>query len=484
MNLIRRHPYLTLMGCFGLLALFLGFELLSTLEDVKAYGKIMNGDVSLPPLPGARAKAKLPKYSLALLKGFTVPADLEIEVNQQVGSAWTEGKRLFPDASEATELYEKIASQTPLAMRFADHLASHMDSLPTCASLPEMVDYGASTANYREIRTTARFSAFLAQYLAQRGKPDQAWVLACGPLLLGYHLEAEESTCAGLPLITRMISIVVRKIGTQALFELAPLLEVNRQRALATIALLQRIEAGMYSIITSLDQESKMLPSMAIMLQHAYVHGAAKKMFSSGPSMLTLTLSDPERVKRHLDPYYDPFRKVDGRPWKDVQPAAASVTKLLEAVMLKTSNPSTEWVLYAFQPSHLILDFLVGLSTPNMKKAIEQDYTCRQSMRGIGIAYGVAAFHREQGRWPATLSEAQQWLQVPFPEDLFTGDPLKYELKATDSVDLRSPGPDLLFGTSDDMVFLPFPPAQKTPLPPGLAENHHLPGFPRTGRHD
>ncbi|HNV71689.1 MAG TPA: hypothetical protein PKO06_18435, partial [Candidatus Ozemobacteraceae bacterium] len=163
MNWIRRHPFITLFGLLGLLTLFLGFELLSTLEDLKLMMDVMNGKVSLPSLTTARGKSRPPRYSLKLLATFSIPLSLADEAGTKAGGTWDHSRPLFPSNSSAGDVYAKIASETPLAIKIAEHLTQSLNHLPTCASLPALLDFGASTANYREVRTHARFLVFLAR---------------------------------------------------------------------------------------------------------------------------------------------------------------------------------------------------------------------------------------------------------------------------------------------------------------------------------
>ncbi len=457
LNWIRQHPYFTLFGAMGLIFVFVGLEFLSMVEDVKIMLDVMNGKISVPAAPRVRGTSRPSKYSLNLLSRFSIPPKLADDAGMKIGPAWDRSSRLFPSSLSAADFYAQVASESALAEKIAVHLTAQVASLPACASLPANMDIGASTANYREARNHARFLVFLAREMALQGKRKHAWALACGPILLGYHLEVEETACAGLPLISRMISVAVRKIGSCALFELAPSLAIDRTMAHNTFDLLERIEAGLYPIMESLEQEASLLPGFAATLGRALETGVAHKTLSARPSLAMRSLSDPKRVKKRLDPIYDPLRAVNGKPWKDVASATLEITRVVDELQMKTSTPSAAWLAYVVSPSHLVLDFLIALSTPNFRKAIEQDYVCRQTTRGVGTAYVIAAYQNEFGRWPKTLSEAESWMKVRFPADLMTGDPIKYEITASGTPSLVSPGPDLRFGTSDDLAFLPFP---------------------------
>ncbi|HNV68334.1 MAG TPA: hypothetical protein PKO06_01455, partial [Candidatus Ozemobacteraceae bacterium] len=297
-----------------------------------------------------------------------------------------------------------------------------------------------------------------------------AWALACGPILLGYHLECEETACAGLTLISRMISVAVRKIGSQALFDLAPHLAIDRVMAFNTFDLCERVEKGLLPIMASIEQEATSLPAFADTAQRALESGAAHKTLSHRPSLAMRSLTNPNRVKKRLDPLYDPLRAVSGKPLKETASATREFGRMIDEIQMRTTTPSSEWLLYLVTPTNLVLDFVIALATPNLKKAFEQDYVCRQTTRGVSVAYVLAAYQHEFGKWPATLAEAETWMKVTFPLDLMTGDPMKYELVGTQSASLTSSGPDCTHGTADDLSFLPFPsPLSNEPEQP--AEN-------------
>jgi len=199
------------------------------------------------------------------------------------------------------------------------------------------------------------------------------------------------------------------------------------------------------------------LPHLTAIFQHSLNAGAAKKTLFQRPSFAMRALTDPERVKRRLDSFFDHLRHVDGQPWSVVAPATASFTSLLHEVQTRSRTPMRFWAVYVFQPTHLVFDRLISELIPDCQKAMEQEYVSRSSTRGMGVAYAIAAFHHERQYWPATLAEAETWANASFPVDVFTSAPYQYAVSASGTPSLVSPGLDLLYGTTDDLIYLLFP---------------------------
>jgi hypothetical protein len=74
-------------------------------------------------------------------------------------------------------------------------------------------------------------------------------------------------------------------------------------------------------------------------------------------------------------------------------------------------------------------NLLIGLMLPALEKVQSAAERCEQGQRNLHLAFALAAYHRDHGRYPAELDElAPKYLET-IPDDLFTSHPLIYRLE-------------------------------------------------------
>jgi hypothetical protein len=89
---------------------------------------------------------------------------------------------------------------------------------------------------------------------------------------------------------------------------------------------------------------------------------------------------------------------------------------------------------------------MVGMMLPGYEKRQESADRIEQVQRNLYLAFALAAYHGDHGRYPAKLDELAPKYLEKIPNDLFSGKPLIYRLE-DDGYLLYSVGPN---GVDDD----------------------------------
>jgi hypothetical protein len=78
----------------------------------------------------------------------------------------------------------------------------------------------------------------------------------------------------------------------------------------------------------------------------------------------------------------------------------------------------------------MIGDVLVSLTLPAFQKLQGSAERCEQAQRNLHLAFALAAFQRDHGRYPDKLDELARNYLEKIPDDLFSDKPLIYRLEA------------------------------------------------------
>jgi hypothetical protein len=71
-------------------------------------------------------------------------------------------------------------------------------------------------------------------------------------------------------------------------------------------------------------------------------------------------------------------------------------------------------------------DFLIGSEMPTIRRVQNTSDLYEQSQRNLHVAFALAAYHRDNKRYPAKLDDLAPKYLAAVPNDIFSGKPLKY----------------------------------------------------------
>jgi hypothetical protein len=74
-------------------------------------------------------------------------------------------------------------------------------------------------------------------------------------------------------------------------------------------------------------------------------------------------------------------------------------------------------------------DLIIALLHPGFAKVLDKADDCEQSNRNLILAFALAAYHADNGRYPAKLDELVPKYFERIPDDVFSGKPLIYRLE-------------------------------------------------------
>jgi hypothetical protein len=250
-----------------------------------------------------------------------------------------------------------------------------------------------------------------------------------------------------------MISCAVRGICSGGLLEAAPRLGFKKPEAVRALEHLETIENKAVSIFRPIESELSLLPGVGKTMQAAIESGEAKRRFGRNPTYLAAVLTNQSLYKQVYGPYIEIIKRARTLPFSQANAEFQKIGPILEEMSEKTRNLGPQTLGYLFRPARYVMELLFAISIPNVKKAYEQDRLSWNRTRGTMIAIALFAYKEENGAFPASLTELEKWLGRTIPQDLFAENPFQYKGGAEPT--LMSPGPDLIPGNKDDILFLP-----------------------------
>ncbi|HUR54490.1 MAG TPA: hypothetical protein VMZ71_10185 [Gemmataceae bacterium] len=155
----------------------------------------------------------------------------------------------------------------------------------------------------------------------------------------------------------------------------------------------------------------------------------------------------PEQQKAWANMDWSPI-VVDGNKWYDRMSAAmrlptraerhAAMDKIDAELKELTKNAKTLEQLAMFgkgPPDKAVVkaisDILIGMLLPAVRKVQEAEDRNTQTQQNLQVAFALAIFKQDTGRYPAELGELAPKYLPAVPGDVFTGKPLVYRVEGT-----------------------------------------------------
>ncbi|KAF1082861.1 MAG: hypothetical protein GQF41_0628 [Candidatus Rifleibacterium amylolyticum] len=431
-----------LLAIVGLVAIVFVVQTARIVSLFRSASSGMSGVTgSAPASPAAPAPSRLPLPDLVL--GLTRPAEWHDISSSKISSPFSlTGGKLVP-LDEAISDMEEIKPE--IRQRFEKELPARLMSrikdLPEPPEIPEILIISAPTPDFRAIRETARYWYLMSRWFFSQGQHEIALAIDTAILLLAH--EVETCDAAGASLISRMIAIAVRNIGTAAIMEMSDKLNLPAARLKSWTAVLMRLHDNMPGMERAWMCEKKLIPSVF----HA----------SNIPNRnrLAEAMCDPNRQKKYIDTFYNPLIEACKKPYPEAMEVARTHQKKAEELQ-RILDPGLHYLVYFFMPEDFFMQFMMSMAIPSFRKAFDQDFNSRQVFRAAIIVLALRAYQIEHKSLPDSLEELEKWLGKSLPADVYTDKPMLYN-NSGEKI-LYSAGPDGKPDTSDDTVFMPITP--------------------------
>ncbi len=455
-----RHGCLLVSAVLGAILLWRIYLFAALAYDVNAVMRYINNPSNRQSGPS--------RLSVGFIASLTPPQHWDQALGAGWFDIWAPAGKVKPVTEIATALAQipgLAAIEAEICRRTLHDLASPPATPPN--KFPSSL--ASPIVNFRELREAARFWQGLARLQAAQGRDQEALTTLLGVLLMANHAEARDPQ--GLTLIARMITCAVRNIAAAGLIDVLPAQKLTRARAIEMIARIEAIEAALAPISQSFAFERSMLPSMAEQMRLAINQGQGQAMFGRNPVHLAARLAQPGLLDSFLDPLYQPLMNAATGPYPQIVAQAPVWAQRNQVLTNRFSTPGWHWFGYLWNPEYAFLDLLVGISFPNMSKALQQEFMSRQRVRGVAAAYGVTAYRTECGTWPANLAALASWTGHPgICFDLTGHCELQYVIQKNGDVRLSAAGEDAQVNTGDDIIFLPTVTVPQTLPPSGTTQ--------------
>jgi hypothetical protein len=397
----------------------------------KALGPAPEGGDGMPPEFFKRLGMKEPPaegdYFIDLSRFMKDHLELDpqdyLTVYDQLGRAgqrpWT--TKDYPEIAAWLQINEKplaIVIEASKRPRYFSPLVSHRGEGDP-SSLLRCPTPGAQKCRFLAAALTARAMFHLAA-----GKHDAAWddLMAC-------HRLARHLT-HGATLVESLVGIAIHQlvqVPTLAYLERAPL---TSKQILAKLKELQdRVPAGRMADTIDLGGRFICLDSLQA-IRSGRPDGPNQK--PGEEEIRALDLIDWDPAFRSCNKWYD--RMVEALRMKD-RDARNKAFDLLEEELERAVKASKDLgdlnkLLESGDPSKAvgqrIGDILMGLLAPALRKVQGSFDRMEQVERNLHVAFALAAYHKDNGRYPEKLADlAPRYLAV-VPDDLFSSKPLIY----------------------------------------------------------
>jgi hypothetical protein len=288
--------------------------------------------------------------------------------------------------------------------------------------------------NVQKCRELCNALCARAMLRLQEGKTADAWqdLIACHRL--GRHI------AHGMTLIESLVGIAVDAIASNA-----------------TLAYLENAKLSSAEIIKHM-KDLQALPAMPLM-SHKIADGerfffldSVQMIRRGGPKTLAglgvgpvpkednpqaqqiLENLDWEPVLRNANRWYDRIGEaLRGKTRAEREKAADTLEEELKKLKSDVADPDDliGRILQGKQPIDKVIakkigDILIGLLMPAIRKVQSASDRCEQIERNVQIAFALAAFHKDNKRYPAKLEDLAPKYLAAVPDDIFSGKALKY----------------------------------------------------------
>jgi hypothetical protein len=403
--------------------------------------------------------------------------------------------RLAPEEVDALAEQETVARQRPWTAKEHPHLAAWLraNEKPLAIVIaatrrpeyfnplvgPRSPDHpgpllGALMPGVQTCRALAVALAMRAMQRVAEGKADEAWqdLLACHRL--------GRLVARGATLIEALVGIAIDQIASQA--DLA-YLDGARLTSAQVRSRLKDLQAlpPMPSMADKMNLGERFLFLDSLQLVRRDGPGTLETMEGpiSKPTLeeqKALDRIDWEPALRNGNRFYD--RMVAALRHTDRAARERAIDRIEKETRALTSEAREVNFLKLFfskdPPGRVVGErignILLGLMLPGVRKVQSAHDRSEQVERNLHVAFALAAYQREHGRYPARLDDLAPRYLAAVPDDLFAGRPLVYRLSdkgylfysvGVNGVDEKGRGYDDDPRGDDLAVRMPLPPLKK-----------------------
>ena len=434
-----KNPLVILSVVVGLVVFGFGIQLIRIGFMASDFKKVMNPSDN----PGFTRPEKLDLPGI--MTDFDIPTGIKSIDWTKVPSLFGRStKKPLLSKEDNAKLLEGISQEDKANLKkgMLKHVLKNIKKLPSKTELmaiPEIIDLRSSIHDFRRIRDISRYWYIVGNLFADEGDFNTALSCFAGIMVVAHDIETSDDE-GSLPLITRMIAIALRKMASLGVLEAAPKLDLPFKKIKVWIKLFSKLEKNMVSMERCITAESRVIPSLY-----------TPKNLPSG-SMMAEVMRDKSLHEKYVAAFYEPSIKACNMPFekalKVLQERRDAIEKLQTKIFTKTSP-----LKYFFTPQDYVVQLLMTMTCPNLYRAMQSDYVCRQSVRAAIVVLAIAAYKAKLNVEPESLEEVEKLLNLKLPLDLYSNKPFVY--KNAGSKRLFSVGEDMKAETKDDMVFMP-----------------------------
>lgn len=421
----------------GIIALILVFQTMRIgmmFVDFQNTVKTVNqGDPSAPP-----RKLEPPELAINSMapEGFYITG---IMTSSLANTSSNSEKSLVKDeeiANNLGKLDKKLIEKVP--QQLLKKLVKLSKDLPEPPPIPEVIDINAPMLNFRQMRDTARYWYLLGRYFSAKGNYNASLTCFTATSMLAHLVETVDSESSA-SLISRMIAIAIRNIAHTGLLECLPRYDLPAKNLKQWLGILFKLEKAMPSMARCFEAEKLLIPS---------VYHEKNMQVSSG---IVKRMRDKDLQDKYLGAHYDPLIKACDSTFSEAM--VISKKKSDELMELQTELFTPASIKYFFWPEEFYMQVMMSIAVPNSRKAFNQDFRCRNIMRGTIVLMAMQAYKADHKSYPDNLDSLQKWLNHELPQDIYVDQPFVY--KPGSEKILFSVGEDGRPDTEDDIVFFP-----------------------------
>jgi hypothetical protein len=283
--------------------------------------------------------------------------------------------------------------------------------------------------NVQRCREVAAALTCRAMLRVTEGKVEDAWqdLLACHRL--------GRQVASGGTLIDFLVGVAIDQVASKADVAFLNHANLESKQAVACLEDLRKL-SPMPGIPDKIDlgERFMLLDTMMLAARHGmqFVGNGAPPKGNQFQARLFTRSIDWDPAFRNAKRWYDRFAAGLRLPDRtDRVEEMAAINQDLK--LLKQQVANTGILEKAFMGpkdrGEMIGNILIGLMLPALEKVQSAAERCEQGQRNLHLAFALAAYHRDHGRYPAELDELAPKYLEKVPDDLFSGNPLTYRLE-------------------------------------------------------
>jgi hypothetical protein len=268
-----------------------------------------------------------------------------------------------------------------------------------------------------------------AMLRVSEGKVDEAWqdVLACHRL--------GRQVASGGTLIEFLAGMAIDQIASKADLAFLDHAKLESKQVLSCLEDLRKLPL-MPAVADKVDlgERFTLLDTMMLAARHGlqFVGDGAPPKGNQFQARLFTRSIDWDPAFRNAKGWYD--RLAAGLRLTDRNDRGeemAAITQDLKTLKQQVANKGIleKAFMGPKDRGELIGNILIGLLLPALEKVQSAADRWEQGQRNLHLAFALAAYHRDHGRYPAELDELAPNYLGKVPDDLFSGNPLIYRLE-------------------------------------------------------